>query len=129
MGKGIAAGGSIPSNVTEASFPDLPETMLVMGNNSANDLYIKRCREAGIKIPPARFPALLPKFFVKMLTDPGDLVLDPFAGSNTTGAVCEKLDRRWIASEAIEEYLKSSEFRFGVMTEEAASNPRQSALF
>jgi site-specific DNA-methyltransferase (cytosine-N4-specific) len=127
--KKSAAGGSIPSNVTEASFPDLPETMLVMGNNSANDLYIKRCKEAGIKIHPARFPALLPKFFVKMLTEPGDLVLDPFAGSNTTGAVCEELDRRWIASEAVEEYLKSSEFRFGVPTQKAASSPRQSALF
>jgi site-specific DNA-methyltransferase (cytosine-N4-specific) len=127
--KGIAAGGSIPSNVTEASFPDLPETMLAMGNNSANDQYITRCREAGVKIHPARFPALLPKFFVKMLTDPGDLVLDPFAGSNTTGAVCEELDRRWIASEAVEEYLKSSEFRFGAPAEDAASNPRQSALF
>ena len=64
-----------------------------------------------------------------MLTDPGDLVLDPFAGSNTTGAVCEELDRRWIASEAVEEYLKSSEFRFGAPTEEPTSNPRQSALF
>jgi site-specific DNA-methyltransferase (cytosine-N4-specific) len=127
--KGIAAGGSIPSNVTEASFPDLPETMLAMGNNSANDEYTTRCKEAGIKIHPARFPALLPRFFVKMLTDPGDLVLDPFAGSNTTGAVCEGLDRRWIASEAVEEYLKASELRFGAPTEEAASTPRQSALF
>ena len=127
--KKIAAGGSIPSNVTEASFPELPETMLAMGNNSANDLYIKRCKEAGIKIHPARFPALLPKFFVKMLTEPGDLVLDPFAGSNTTGAVCEDLDRRWIASEAVEEYLKSSEFRFNIPDEEAAPTARQAALF
>lgn len=127
--KKIAAGGSIPSNVTEASFPELPETMLAMGNNSANDPYIKRCKEAGLKIHPARFPALLPKFFVKMLTEPGDLVLDPFAGSNTTGAVCEELDRHWIASEAVEEYLKSSEFRFSVTDEEVASGLRQAALF
>jgi site-specific DNA-methyltransferase (cytosine-N4-specific) len=127
--KKISAGGSIPSNVTEASFPELPETMLAMGNNSANDLYIKRCKEAGIKIHPARFPALLPKFFVKMLTEPGDLVLDPFAGSNTTGAVCEELDRRWIASEAVEEYLKASEFRFSMTDEEIAPSLRQAALF
>jgi DNA modification methylase len=127
--KGIDAGGSIPSNVTEASFPDVPEAMLAMGNNSANDEYTTRCKEAGVKIHPARFPALLPKFFVKMLTEPSDLVLDPFAGSNTTGAVCEELDRRWIASEAVEEYLKASEFRFGVSADEQPSNPRQSVLF
>jgi DNA modification methylase len=127
--KKIAAGGSIPSNVTEAPFPELPETMLAMGNNSANDPYTKRCKEAGIKIHPARFPALLPTFFVKMLTDPGDLVLDPFAGSNTTGAVCEELHRRWIASEAVEEYLKASEFRFQVGNGKVAAGLKQAALF
>jgi DNA modification methylase len=45
------------------------------------------------------FPAVLPEFFVKMLTDPGDLILDPFAGSNTTGSVAERLERRWLAFE------------------------------
>jgi DNA modification methylase len=48
-----------------------------------------------------RFPAALPKFFLKLLTDEGDLVLDPFAGSNTTGAVAEALHRRWIAVEKV----------------------------
>ncbi|HTX77220.1 MAG TPA: site-specific DNA-methyltransferase [Terracidiphilus sp.] len=107
----ISAGGSIPSNVTEAEF-DVPESMLKMGNNAANDAYTKRCKEEGIKIHPARFPSLLPRFFVKLLTDPNDLVFDPFAGSLTTGAVCEDLDRRWIAGEAVEEYLEAGTFRF-----------------
>jgi DNA modification methylase len=107
----ISAGGSIPSNVTEAEF-EIPETMLKMGNNAANDIYTKRCKEEGVKIHPARFPALLPRFFVKLLTDANDVVLDPFAGSLTAGAVCEELDRRWIAGEAIEEYVKAGTFRF-----------------
>jgi DNA modification methylase len=107
----IAAGGAIPSNVTEAEF-DAPESMMKMGNNAANDLYTKRCKEEGIKIHPARFPSLLPKFFIKLLTDPNDLVLDPFAGSLTAGAVSEQLDRRWIAGEAVAEYLKAGTFRF-----------------
>jgi len=107
----IDAGGSIPPNVTESEF-DIPETMMKMGNNSANDLYTKRCKEEGIKIHPARFPALLPKFFIKLLTDPNDIVLDPFAGSLTAGAVAEQLDRRWIAAEAVEEYLRAGIFRF-----------------
>ena len=65
-----------------------------------------------MKIHPARFPAALPEFFIKLLTDEGDLILDPFAGSNTTGAVAEKLQRRWIAIENVEAYLEASKFRF-----------------
>jgi site-specific DNA-methyltransferase (cytosine-N4-specific) len=114
----ISAGGSIPPNVTESEF-DIPETMMKMGNNAANDVYTKRCKEEGIKIHPARFPALLPKFFIKLLTDPGDLILDPFAGSLTAGAVAEGLERRWIAGESVEEYLKAGIFRF----EESLRNP------
>jgi DNA modification methylase len=105
----IASGGSIPPNVIEDG---LAESMLKFGNNAANDVYTKRCKESGIKIHPARFPAALPEFFVKLLTDESDLVYDPFAGSNTTGAVSEKLGRRWLASENVEEYLEASKFRF-----------------
>jgi DNA modification methylase len=123
----IDAGGAIPTNVTEADLSDFPESMLKMGNNAANDSYTKQCKEGGIKIHPARFPALLPKFFIKLLTDADDLVVDPFAGSNTTGAVAESLKRRWIASEAVEEYLKASTFRFE--EPEKQPDPRQVTLF
>jgi site-specific DNA-methyltransferase (cytosine-N4-specific) len=123
----IDAGGSIPSNVTEAEFDHVPESMLKMGNNAANDTYTKHCKERGIKIHPARFPALLPKFFIKLLTEPNDLVVDPFAGSNTTGAVAETLGRSWIACEAVEEYLKASTFRFE--ESEKQSDSRQVNLF
>ena len=123
----IHAGGSIPPNVTEADFDNAPEAMLKMGNNAANDAYTKRCKESGIKIHPARFPAALPKFFIKLLTEPHDLVIDPFAGSNTTGAVAESLERRWIACEAVEEYLKASTFRF--QDTEKQPDPRQVKLF
>lgn len=106
----IENGGSIPPNVIE---DEIPTDMLTHGNNSANDVYTKRCKESSIKIHPARFPAALPEFFVKLLTDEGDLILDPFAGSNTTGSVAEQLDRRWLALELVEEYLVASRFRFG----------------
>jgi len=86
--------------------------MLKFGNNAANDAYTERCKQAGIKIHPARFPTALPEFFIKLLTEEGDLVLDPFAGSNTTGAAAEKLQRRWIAIESVESYLEASKFRF-----------------
>lgn len=105
----IKAGGSIPPNVIEEG---IPTDMLKFGNNAANDQYTRKCKEAGIKIHPARFPAILPEFFIRMLTDPSDLVVDPFAGSNTTGMVAEELGRRWIAIDLSEDYLEASRFRF-----------------
>lgn len=61
---------------------------------------------------PARFPYGLPEFFIKFLTDEGDLVVDPFAGSVVTGEVCESLQRHWLAFELVEGYLEASKFRF-----------------
>ncbi|WP_367344936.1 site-specific DNA-methyltransferase [Stenotrophomonas bentonitica] len=103
------AGGAIPANVIEE---EAATDLLRFGNNSANDRYTERCKAAGIKIHPARFPSQLPEFFVKLLTEPGDLVVDPFAGSNTTGSVAENLGRRWIAIDQVPEYLLASAFRF-----------------
>ena len=57
-------------------------------------------------------PEALVAFFVQFLTDPNDLVLDPFAGSNTTGAVAQRLGRRWLAVEADLTYAESSQVRF-----------------
>lgn len=105
----IEAGGSIPPNVVE---DDLPSSMLKFGNNASNDSYTKNCKESGIDIHPARFPASLPNFFINLLSDEKDIVLDPFAGSNTTGSVSENLHRYWLAFENVETYLEGSKFRF-----------------
>lgn len=94
-------GGSIPGNLIQC------------GNNESNSNYIKLSKKLGRKIHPARFPSALPEFFITFLTDPGDLVLDPFAGSNTTGAVAEQLDRKWVAIEKNRDYIEDSRLRFG----------------
>jgi DNA modification methylase len=93
-------GGSIPPN------------LITCGNNDANGHYMSRCLETGRKPHPARFPRQLPLFFIDFLTDEGDLVLDPFAGSNTTGEAAESRGRKWIAIEQNEDYLETSKFRF-----------------
>lgn len=93
-------GGAIPPNLIEA------------GNNDSNGSYLLACEQAGLPVHPARFPRALPEFFVKLCTEEGDLVLDPFAGSNVTGEVAEGLGRRWIACEIREDYLKGSQSRF-----------------
>jgi site-specific DNA-methyltransferase (cytosine-N4-specific) len=90
----------------------IPPNLLSLANTESNSKYLRLCRERGIKPHPARFPAAFPRFFIEFLTDPGDTVLDPFAGSNTTGAVAEKLGRKWIAFELKEEYLLGSKLRF-----------------
>ena len=105
----IDAGGAIPPNVIEEACPD---TMLKFGNNASNDEFTKRCKDLGIKIHPARFPTNLPEFFIKLLTNEDDIVLDPFAGSNTAGVVSEQLARRWIAMDLSESYLEASKVRF-----------------
>lgn len=86
--------------------------LFTCGNNDSNGFYLKRCTETGIKPHPARFPAQLPEFFLNFLTEEGDAVLDIFAGSNTTGAVAERMNRRWLAFEAEKNYLDGSKFRF-----------------
>ncbi len=93
-------GGAIPPNVLE------------FANTSSNDTYLRYCRTNGLRPHPARMPIGLPLFFIKFLTRPRNLVLDPFAGSNTTGAAAEQLKRRWIAVEAREDYLAGSIGRF-----------------
>ncbi len=115
----VDAGGSIPPNVFE---DELASDFIKAGNNAANDPYTLRCKEAGLKIHPARFPVTLPDFFVKMLTDEGDIVVDPFAGSNTTGMVAETLGRRWIVMDDVQEYLEASKFRFDSVTGKIADD-------
>jgi DNA modification methylase len=105
----ITHGGSIPPNIFEEQHQD---NWLKFGNNGSNDQYTKKCKENEIKIHPARFPSALPEFFIKLLTDESDVIVDPFAGSNTTGSTCEKLNRQWLALELDESYLSASKFRF-----------------
>jgi site-specific DNA-methyltransferase (adenine-specific) len=61
---------------------------------------------------PARFPLALPKFFINLLTVPGQLVIDPFAGTGTTGLAAEQLGRRWLAIELDPKYASVVPSRF-----------------
>lgn len=90
----------------------IPPNLLEIANTESNSAYLRRCKAQGIKPHPARFPAGFAEFFIKFLTDEGDIVLDPFAGSNTTGFVAETWQRRWISFEINEDYLQGSRYRF-----------------
>lgn len=107
------SGHDISTNFSKDNGGAIPSNLLQISNTESNSRYQQLCREAGIAVHPARFPAALPEFFINFLTEEGDLVLDPFAGSNVTGEVCERLRREWIGVEVVEEYLVGSKFRFG----------------
>src|SRR6266478_6594725 len=96
----VDRGGSIPPNVLEFS------------NTESNSYYLTECRRRGLKPHPARFPIALPDFFIRFLTKPGELILDPFAGSNVAGEAAERLGRKRIGIEINEEYVKASALRF-----------------
>jgi site-specific DNA-methyltransferase (cytosine-N4-specific) len=101
-------GGAIPPNV------------LTVPNTRSHDDYLFKCRAAGLPIHPARFPPELPDFFIRFLTQPGQLVVDPFAGSNTTGQVAEGLERKWSSVEINADYVAGSKLRFTDDKKEAA---------
>ncbi len=109
-------GGAIPSNLLE------------IANTESNSQYLRFCKIADCEPHPARFPPKLPEFFIKFLTEPGDAVLDLFAGSNTTGATAEALGRKWIAFEIEQRYLAASAFRFLPDTEEDSARDIYSRL-
>lgn len=90
----------------------IPPNLLSIPNCRSNDDYFRRCRAAGLPIHPARFPRAVPEFFIQFLTQPGQLVLDPFAGSNVTGAAAEELGRSWISIELNADYVAGSRLRF-----------------
>src|SRR5947209_8811934 len=90
----------------------IPPNLLTIPNTCSNDAYLHACRRAGAAIHPARFPPGLPEFFIRFLTEPGQLVFDPFAGSNATGKAAEDLGRGWISSEVDQGYVAGSLLRF-----------------
>lgn len=91
---------------------DRATNLLKIAHTESNTQYLRVCKELSLQPHPARFPAALPTFFIRGLTDPGDVILDCFAGSNTTGYAAEQQGRHWLAFERYQPYLATSSFRF-----------------
>lgn len=93
-------GGAIPSNLLQIS------------NTESNGQYLRGCKAVGVDPHPARFPAKVPEFFIRFLTDPGDLVVDIFSGSCTTGQVAEAQERHWMTCDVVPQFVAAGVFRF-----------------
>jgi site-specific DNA-methyltransferase (cytosine-N4-specific) len=106
------SGHDISTKFQKDNGGSIPPNLIQIANTESNTNYLRECKRKGIKPHPARYPESLAKFFIDFLTDEGDLVIDPFAGSNVTGAVCEAMGRRWVAIELDEKYVEGSMIRF-----------------
>ncbi|MGL9681972.1 MAG: DNA methyltransferase [Wolbachia sp.] len=80
-----------------------------MPNSESNSQYLVACKKLDIKQHPPLFPAKLPQFFIRFLTQPGDIVLDIFAGSTQLVLYVSK---RPLLVGIKQEYLGASALKF-----------------
>lgn len=106
------SGHDISASFGKGNRGAIPSNLLQIANSGSLGRYESACKRIGVERHPARFPMKLPRFFIEMLTDPNDLVVDVFAGSNTTGEVAQALGRNWLSFELNREYVAASAFRF-----------------
>ena len=107
----VDAGGSIPPNVHRGG---LLARRTCSGSETTRRTTSTRsdARRRGSRSIPPGFPRPCLSSSSSSSPRTATIVLDPFAGSNTTGAVAESLGLRWIAVEMLESYLEASRFRF-----------------
>lgn len=106
------SGHDISDKFSKDNGAAIPPNLIALAHTESNGRYLRYCKAQGIEPHPARFPGALPEFFIRMLTDPGDFVVDPFAGSCATGEVAERIGRKWLCVEQQAEYLRGAIGRF-----------------
>jgi len=86
----------------------IPKNVIMRGHRCADTLAARdAAKRLGLPPHSAMFPTDIPDFAIRFLTSEGDLVVDPFAGSNKTGLAAERLGRRWLSTELMLEYCRT----------------------
>jgi hypothetical protein len=106
------SGHVVREGFTEDRGGAIPPNLLAVSNTGHDRAYLDACEKQGLRPNPARFSPEIPDFFIRFLTEPDDLVIDPFGGSNVTGVVAEALGRRWMSIDVDEHYVRGSAARF-----------------
>jgi site-specific DNA-methyltransferase (cytosine-N4-specific) len=102
-----------PGSFGNATEGRIPRNILRHGHRCASQSAYKRmAAERGLPAHGAPMPLSLAKFLVEFLSEPGDVVAEPFAGSFTTPLAAELLGRRWWATECMAEYVMGGGPRF-----------------
>lgn len=98
------------SNVTAGA---IPRNLLPVPHRCPSQIALRKQLAArGIPMHGATFPLALASFFVKYLTEEGQLVVDPCDGWGTTSLAAEINSRRWMATERMLEYVRGKQLRF-----------------
>ncbi len=120
------SGHDISDKFSRNNGASIPPNLIAIANTESSSSYLRLCKEHGLKPHPARYPSELPEYFIRMLTDKKDLVFDPFGGSCVTGEVAERLKRKWICVDTVEEYLEGGKLRFQELSEQKKKVPTYS---
>jgi DNA modification methylase len=85
----------------------------IINTNCSNTINLtNECKKKGVVMNhTATFPILIPSIFVNLTTKPGDLVIDGFNGTGTTGAACQILGRNYVGFELNKNYIDISQVR------------------
>ena len=113
-----ASGHQVSDKFTYDNGGSIPPNLIAVSNSISSDTYSRFCEDNEISVHPARIHPLIPEFFIRMLTEPGDQIVDPFAGSCVTGAVAEYLERNWLCCDKDENYLLGAIGRFQSVDED-----------
>ncbi|MDR8877281.1 DNA-methyltransferase [Burkholderia multivorans] len=102
-----------PGGFSRPTAGKLPRNILKRGNRCADTLrYREDAQRLDLPIHGAMMPLSVPDHFIRLLTEPGDLVVDHFGGTIKTGMAAERLQRRWICVELMLEYVRAAAERF-----------------
>lgn len=96
---GTGSGMTIQSFAGPPPVSVYPDNVVTMGNATRNTGH------------PAAYPVSLAEYFIKIHTDPGDTVLDPFVGGGTTLVAAANLGRRAIGIDILQKYCNGSRER------------------
>lgn len=102
-----------PGRYGNATPGRIPRNVISRGHRcSDTDTYRRDAKRLGLPVHGAMQPLSIPDFLIRFLTEPGDLVVDPYGGSGTTAAAAERLGRRWVIAENMLDYIRAGGERF-----------------
>ncbi|MEY2161644.1 MULTISPECIES: DNA methyltransferase [unclassified Rhodanobacter] len=91
----------------------IPKNVLMRGHRCADAIATRMDAGAlGVAAHGAVMPTSVADFLIRYLTEPGQLVVDPFGGKGTTGLAAERAGRRWLVCDRVLDYLRSGGERF-----------------
>lgn len=98
-----------PGSFGQATPGRIPRNVMTFGHRCRDTQQLRRiAQELGLPMHGATFPTRLPDFWIRFLTEPGDLVLDSLCGWGKTALAAQRLQRRWLIVDKVLDYLRAS---------------------